>query len=122
MERSCDQLVAVRKLHHSPQLHHADPVKYVLRQAAKRYLDPETSARPKLGFPIPIRVWMREEKGGYEKIRKVFAGETAGKYFYQDKLLKLLDDHKNGKADNSRKIWTVYAFCVWYDVYFCRQA
>ena len=96
--------------------------KYVLRQAAKRYLDPETSARPKLGFPIPIRVWMREEKGGYEKIRKVFAGETAGKYFYQDKLLKLLDDHKNGKADNSRKIWTVYAFCVWYDVYFCRQA
>jgi len=33
-------------------------------------------------------------------------------------LVKLLDDHKNGKADNSRRVWTVYTFLVWYDQFF----
>ena len=33
-------------------------------------------------------------------------------------IVKLLDDHKAGHADNSRKIWTVFMFLVWYNVYF----
>ena len=33
-------------------------------------------------------------------------------------LLKLLDDHKAGAADNSHKIWIVYAFLEWYRIFF----
>ena len=45
-------------------------------------------------------------------------GENAQKFFHTEKLIKLLDDHKNGKADNSRRVWTVYAFLIWYKQFF----
>jgi asparagine synthase (glutamine-hydrolysing) len=32
--------------------------------------------------------------------------------------MKMLDTHKNGKKDMSKKLWTVYMFLVWYDIYF----
>ena len=44
--------------------------------------------------------------------------EAAEKYFDTKKLIKLLDIHKSGKKDLSRKIWTVYTFIVWYNQYF----
>ena len=47
-----------------------------------------------------------------------FTSETAQQFFHTEQLVKLLDDHKNGRADNSRKIWTVFMFLVWYGVYF----
>lgn len=91
--------------------------KYIMRQVSARHMDADTSARPKLGFPVPIRHWMRGE-AGQARLRKAFAGEAASKYFQQEKLEALLQEHLKEKADNSRKLWTVYVFCVWYDVYF----
>ena len=73
--------------------------------------------RKKLGFPVPIRVWIREEPWKSE-IEEAFTGETASRFFHVNKLLELLDKHMKGKQDNSRKIWTVYMFLVWYQVYF----
>ena len=32
--------------------------------------------------------------------------------------MELLDDRYNDKLDKSRKIWTIYIFIVWYDIYF----
>ena len=49
---------------------------------------------------------------------EAFESEASEKYFNREPLIKLLDDHKNGKADNSRKIWTVFIFLIWYKVYF----
>lgn len=94
--------------------------KYAMRLAAKKDTPSETSktaAKKKLGFPVPIRVWLREEKY-YNIVHSMFESENSQKFFNTAPLLRLLDDHKNGKADNSRKIWTVYAFLVWYMVYF----
>ncbi len=94
--------------------------KYAMRLAAKRDTPPETAdtaAKKKLGFPVPIRVWLKED-GCYETVKSSFTSDTAEQFFHTDLLMKLLDDHKNGKADNSRKIWTVYMFLVWYHVYF----
>lgn len=94
--------------------------KYAMRLAAKKDTPSETSktaAKKKLGFPVPIRVWLREEKY-YNIVRSMFESENSRKFFNTTPLLRLLDDHRNGKADNSRKIWTVYAFLVWYMVYF----
>ncbi len=94
--------------------------KYALRLAAKQDTPPETSktaAKKKLGFPVPIRVWLKEEKY-YQMVREAFESEVAGRFFHADLLVKLLDDHRAGKADNSRKIWTVYIFLVWYREFF----
>ena len=66
---------------------------------------------------MPTRVWLKEDKY-YNIVKEKFTGEVAQKYFNNDMLVKLLDDHKNGKADNSRRVWTVYTFLVWYDQFF----
>ena len=66
---------------------------------------------------MPIRVWLREEKY-YNVVRTAFESESAKKYFNTAPLIKLLDDHRDGRADNSRKIWTVFIFLIWYKVYF----
>lgn len=94
--------------------------KYAMRKAAKKDTPPQTAktaAKKKLGFPVPIRVWLREEKY-YSIVRDKFTSDASNKFFNTDLLIKLLDDHKNRLRDNSRKIWTIFTFLIWYDVYF----
>lgn len=91
--------------------------KYVLRKATAGYLPKETAYRKKLGFPIPIRNWLKEDDW-YEQIKEAFTGETAFLYFHTNYLLKLLEEHRAGEEDNSKKIWTIYAFLVWHQVFF----
>lgn len=90
--------------------------KLALRAAASKTLPSKTSEKPKLGFPVPIRVWLKEDKY-YNTVKAEFLSDTAEKYFNTARLIALLDEHKCGKADNSRKIWTVYTFLVWYKQY-----
>ena len=54
-------------------------------------------------------------------VKELFTSKEAEEFFHTDKLLLLLKEHKEKKADNSRKIWAVYTFLVWYDVYFGEQ-
>ena len=91
--------------------------KYLFRKVTEKYLPKESARRKKLGFPVPIRVWLKEEPY-YCMVKEAFESEAAGIFFKKEELLKLLEEHKEGKRDNSRKIWTVYAFLVWYGVYF----
>ncbi len=91
--------------------------KYAFRVAAKRHIPEATANKKKLGFPVPIRVWLKEEKY-YNRVKDTFLSEASRKFFNIDKIIALLDEHREGKADNSRKIWTIYVFLVWYDVYF----
>lgn len=73
--------------------------------------------KKKLGFPVPIRVWLKEDKY-YNIVKDKFTSPQSAQFFHTDKLVQLLDDHRAGKYDYSRKIWTVFSFLVWYDVYF----
>lgn len=91
--------------------------KYALRLAAKRKINIDTANRKKLGFPVPIRVWLKEDKY-YNIVKNYFTSIFAEKYFNVIELTNLLDDHYNGRKDNSRKIWTIYMFLVWYEKYF----
>ena len=91
--------------------------KLALRKAAEKSLPPLTAQKDKLGFPVPIREWLQEDEY-YNTVKQVFQSEAAKKYFNTEKLLKLLQIHKSGKADVSRKIWTVYTFLVWYNQFF----
>jgi asparagine synthase (glutamine-hydrolysing) len=92
--------------------------KYALRLAARRHMPEKDTARPKLGFPVPIRIWLQQELY-YNKVKEAFTSEAAQKFFNTDVLLGFLNGHYHGKRDNSRKIWTVYMFLVWYSRYFC---
>ncbi|MBS6196533.1 MAG: asparagine synthase (glutamine-hydrolyzing) [Clostridiales bacterium] len=94
--------------------------KYIFRKAAACHIDLNTSERKKLGFPVPIRRWMCEEEG-IAHLKKAFSSEAAEKYFHTEKLLELLEEHKKGRADNSRKLWTVYVFCIWYGIFFMEE-
>ena len=91
--------------------------KYAMRLAARKNMPEKSAKRKKLGFPVPIRVWLRTDKY-YNIIKKAFLSEDSLKFFKKDELLKLLDNHKNGKEDNGKRIWTVYTFLVWYKQYF----
>lgn len=94
-----------------------EATKYAFRMAAKDYLPEEVASKKKLGFPVPTRVWLKDEKY-YEIVKEAFSSEAAKKYFNTDKIIAYLDEHKAGKADNSRKVWTIYMFLIWYNEFF----
>lgn len=94
--------------------------KYALRKAAKRHIPEATAMKKKLGFPVPIGLWLKEDKY-YEQVKASFESPAAQKFFNTKELVKMLNQHKKGKLDNSKKIWVVYMFLMWYDVYFVQE-
>ena len=95
----------------------AENTKFAMRQAAHRYLPDMVAEKKKLGFPVPIRIWLKED-AYYQKVKAAFESETAKEFFRTEEMVKYLDEHKAGKADNSRKIWTIYMFLVWHAQFF----
>ncbi len=91
--------------------------KYAMRLAAMRHIPQSAASKPKLGFPVPVRVWLKQDTY-YHRVKEAFLSPASQQYFNTAELVKLLDEHYHGKRDNSRKIWTVYMFLVWYGVYF----
>ena len=98
---------------------HGNTTKYAFRECANKYLPKEVSSKKKLGFPVPIKAWLRQDDC-YEKVKTAFTSEVAHKFFYVDELVRLLDKHKSGKKDNSKKIWTVYMFLMWHEIFFTK--
>ena len=95
--------------------------KIAFRKAAAKHLPEEWSNRGKLGFPVPIKGWLRTEKY-YLLVRKVFEKEYVNEFFDQEKLLKMLDENYKGNNEKRREIWTIYTFLIWYDVFFIKNA
>jgi len=91
--------------------------KYAFRMAAKEHLSDDVASKKKLGFPVPIRIWLKDDKY-YNKVKEAFTSNTANKYFNTDKIVSYLENHRNGKGDFSRKIWTIYMFLVWHSQFF----
>jgi asparagine synthase (glutamine-hydrolysing) len=90
--------------------------KYALKQAALRNF-PDGKGKVRRGFPVPVRIWLREDKY-YKRVRKAFERDYAAKFFKKDKLIRILERHKTGKEDNWRMIWTIYMFILWYESFF----
>ena len=94
-----------------------ETTKPALRQAAKSVIPNESYKKKKLGFPVPLREWIKEDDL-YNQIKVKFESKEANYFFKQKKILKLLEQHKAGKKDCYKKVWTIYTFLVWYDIYF----
>ncbi len=97
-----------------------ETTKKALRSAAIKQLPERTANKKKLGFPVPLSDWLREDKY-YNKVKAAFQSDIAEKFFVTKELMKLLDDHKAGKARNMQKIWSFYTFIVWYDQFFVKN-
>jgi len=95
--------------------------KRYFRKAANEFMPDITAERKKLGFPIPVRNWLREDKY-YNMVKDTLTSKEAEEFFDTKFLEKLLKDHYDNKCDNSRKIWTVYAFVLWYQKHFSKEA
>lgn len=90
--------------------------KVALREAARKVIPTDAYKKKKLGFPVPIREWIKD--GAFkEDIEKTINSDVANKYFNVKFLNKLFNEHLSGKKDNYRKIWTVYTFIKWYQVF-----
>ena len=91
--------------------------KQVVRHAANRILPDEWATRPKKGFPVPLKFWLREQKY-YDYVKEYFTAPWAEEFFDTGKLMAMLDDHFEGRALNQRKIYTALTFLIWYKRYF----
>ena len=91
--------------------------KTALRAAAREVLPEAWAKRKKVGFPVPIRHWLKEETY-YNRVRKAFVSGDAEQFFHTEKLVKRLEDHYHGRANHAREIWTTYVFLVWHEQFF----
>ncbi|HWJ78332.1 MAG TPA: asparagine synthase (glutamine-hydrolyzing) [Niallia sp.] len=89
--------------------------KYILRKAAESFVPEHVLNRKKLGFPVPIRHWLKAEMNEWAK--NIIKESDTDHLLNKSVVLQLLEDHVQGKADNSRKIWTVLMFMVWHSIY-----
>ena len=99
---------------------HNEITKYAFRKAAKNKLPEDWAKRRKLGFVVPFVVWIREEKY-YKIVKEIFNKDFVSEFFDKEKINSLLDDHFNNIANNGRKIYTIYTFLKWYEIYFATQ-
>ena len=91
--------------------------KYALRKASEKVLPEEWAQRPKLGFPTPIKQWLKEPRF-YKQVRELFTEDFVDEIFDQKKIVKLLDDNYKGDGSARRQIWAIYTFLVWYKLFF----
>ena len=94
--------------------------KVAFRTAARKVLPEEIAFRKKLGFIVPIRIWMADDRYNQD-VREKFHSEMAAKFFNLDEINAIFDDYVDGNSDNWRKVWTIYTFLVWYEEYFVKR-
>ena len=94
--------------------------KVAFRTAAQKMLPEEIAFRKKLGFIVPIRIWMADDRYNQD-VRAKFHSEMAEKFFNVEEINTMFDEYVGGNSDNWRKVWTIYTFLVWYEEYFVKR-
>ncbi|MDE6500573.1 MAG: asparagine synthetase B [Ruminococcus sp.] len=98
----------------------AETNKVAFRTSASKVLPAEIAFRKKLGFIVPIRIWLADERYNSD-VKAKFNSETAEKFFNVDEINAIFNDYIGGNSDNWRKVWTIYTFLVWYEEYFIKR-
>ncbi len=89
--------------------------KYALRKALATIIPAHVLNRRKLGFPVPIRPWLRNEM--YDWARGIIADSKTEKLLDKNAVFALLDEHKIGQLDRSRQIWALLVFMLWHGIF-----
>lgn len=85
--------------------------KSLLRNAFEDMIPDHVLNRPKLGFPTPIRIWLQSDLGDY--VQEIINKSDISVLLNKDYIDNLLLEHKKGKKDNSRQIWTIFILCLY---------
>ncbi|MGX1458725.1 asparagine synthase (glutamine-hydrolyzing) [Bacillus thuringiensis] len=89
--------------------------KAILREAVRGIVPDHVLDRKKLGFPVPIRHWLKDEM--YDWALNIIKESKTEHLIDKKYVLNLLEAHRTDKGDHSRKIWTVLTFMVWHQIY-----
>jgi asparagine synthase (glutamine-hydrolysing) len=89
--------------------------KYALRQALAKIIPAHVLNRRKLGFPVPIRVWLRDEM--YDWAKGIISDSQTGELLDKTAVLALLEEHKAGSVDRSRQLWALIVFMLWHGIF-----
>ena len=92
-----------------------DTTKHALRRALADVVPPHVLNRRKLGFPVPIRHWLRAEM--YDWARSVISEAGTGDLLDTSVVLRMLDDHRDGVLDHSRRLWALLVFMIWHGIF-----
>lgn len=95
--------------------------KYAFRLAAEKKIPLDWAKRRKAGFLVPFVHWIREEKY-YKIVKEQFNKDFVDEFFDKTAILSLLEKHYAKESNEGRKIYTIYAFLLWYEQYFVKQA
>ncbi len=98
----------------------AEQNKVAFRRAASKVLPAEVAYRKKLGFIVPIRHWMADPRYNGDVLARL-RGASAARFFRTEEVEAILQEYLGGNSDLWRKVWTIYTFLVWYDIYFEEQ-
>jgi len=94
--------------------------KVAFRTAAAKVLPEEIAFRKKLGFIVPVRLWLADEQYNGD-VRRLFSSALCGKFFKPEAVQAIYDEYVGGNSDLWRKVWTIYTFLVWYEEYFVKR-
>jgi asparagine synthase (glutamine-hydrolysing) len=92
-----------------------ETTKYALRRALEGIIPAHVLNRRKLGFPVPIRLWLRDEM--YDWARGIVADSKTDELIDKPAVMRLLEEHKAGTLDHSRRIWALLVFMLWYGIF-----
>jgi asparagine synthase (glutamine-hydrolysing) len=90
--------------------------KYALRRALEPIVPPHVLNRPKLGFPVPIRHWLRAGPL-LEWAHEIVNASATDNLIDASAVRRMLDEHRCGTADHSRRLWTVLIFMLWHAIF-----
>lgn len=89
--------------------------KYALRQALAKIIPGHVLNRRKLGFPVPIRLWLRNEM--YDWAKGIISDSQTDALLDKKAVLALLEEHKAGQLDRSRQLWALLVFMLWHGIF-----
>ena len=95
--------------------------KIALREASKSVIPNEAYNKKKLGFPVPLRSWIKT-KDFYDEVRRVFESDYSKEFFNQKKIVKLLDNCVKNEKYEYKKVWAIYSFLKWYQIFFVNES
>jgi asparagine synthase (glutamine-hydrolysing) len=90
--------------------------KYALRRALEPIVPAHVLNRPKLGFPVPIRHWLRAGEL-LDWAHATINASQAGDLIDVAAVRRMLDEHRSGASDHSRRLWTVLIFMLWHAIF-----
>ncbi len=89
-------------------------LKYLLKRAGARLLPPETLARRKMGFGVPVGAWMRGELRSWVEDLLLSPRALKRGYFQPEALRQLVWGHLDGRQEQSFAVWALLWLELWH--------